>query len=255
MTEPTILPIETAFVPPVEAGFAASAETRFILPIEAGFVTPIKTGFIAPVKSSFMAPIRPAQSGQSIFVDDPLGGPQQDPPNSNYSGDDMSDSLSFTSSFPDVFDVGMDDSAPSATGPWMIVDHLTGEMTVDGELPSAIPTVSSAPFDSVIQVQIILGALALVQTAPPTLLFEDRDERPDWLVWSTNEFLQHVPYYMCLGRVVDLFFAQEARLGYPDKVKTLFSFMSSLADTSAYSLSPLASPYHLEIDPRKLPHL
>ena len=48
--------------------------------------------------------------------------------------DDASDSLSYTSTLPDVFEVGSDDSAPPATGPWMAIDHLTGEMIVDEEI-------------------------------------------------------------------------------------------------------------------------
>jgi hypothetical protein len=53
-------------------------------------------------------------------------------------------------------------------------------------------------------------------TAGPALV--DKDERPDWLLISVREFLRHGPYYACLGKVVDLFLAQEARLGYPAKV-------------------------------------
>ena len=77
-----------------------------------------------------------------------------------------------------------------------------------------------APYDSVIQVNTFpaLGTTALVETSQPALLFLDEDERPHWLLMSIKEFLRHVPYYMCLGRVVDLFLAQEARLGYPAKV-------------------------------------
>jgi len=170
-------------------------------------------------------PTRPAQPNQMTLISDPPIN-QQQPPGSQLSGDNHSDSLSYTSTIPDVFDVGMDDSAPVATGPWMIIDHLTGEMIVDEEeLPATIPTVPSTRFDYAIQVQTIpaLGVRALVQTAPPTLLFEDKDVRPDWLMKSTNEFLQYTPYYMCFSKVVDLFYEQEARLGYPDKVSELRS--------------------------------
>ena len=196
----------------------ANVTQATIPPIDTGFVTPIDTGFIAPTKSNFAASIRSAQPSRSALVGDPFNNQQQLPPSSDYSTDDISNNLSFTSSFPDPYDVAMDDSQPSATGPWMIIDHFTGEMIVDEEHPSTAPTITCTPFDT-IQVQTLLDIPTLVQTAPPTLLFEDKDERPDWLVWSTNEFLQHVPYYMCLGKVVDLFFAQEARLGYPEKVK------------------------------------
>jgi hypothetical protein len=120
------------------------------------------------------------------------------------------------------------DSGPLATGPWTIINHFTSDVTTDDvmivdeeEDPPAAP---AAPFDFTIQVQLnpILGVPALVQTLPPTLLFRDHDERPDWLIRSTNELLHPTPYYMCLNKVMDLFFAQEARLGYPDKVSPLW---------------------------------
>ena len=134
-----------------------------------------------------------------------------------YLGNDVSDSISYTSTLSDVFDIGMDDSAPPAMGPWTIIDHFTGEIIVDEEVPSAIPGASP---DSVIEVEAVpaLGTYALVQTPLPKLLFADQDERPDWLIRSTNKHLQYTPYYMCLSKVVDLFFAQEARLGYLVKV-------------------------------------
>jgi len=132
--------------------------------------------------------------------------------------DDASDSLSYTSTLPDVFEVGSDDSAPPATGPWMAIDHLTGEMIVDEEVLPAATTAADAPYDSTIQVKMILGVPALIQSPPPALLFADKDERSNWLIRSINEHFQHTPYYMCLGEVFDLFLAQEARLGYPEKV-------------------------------------
>ena len=185
---------------------------------------PAETGLVTPVEAGSTTSIRTAQHSQSAIANNPFDHQREPPPSSDYSVDDISDDLSFTSSFPDVFDVGMEDSQPSETGPWMIIDHFTGEMVIDKESPSATPFVAGAPFDTAIQVRTILGVPTLVQTRPPALLFEDRDERPDWLIWSTNEFLQHVPYYMCLDKVVDLFFAQEARLGYPEKVKIIVFF-------------------------------
>ena len=202
----------------------ANVTQATIPPNDTGFVTPVDAGFVAPTESNFAASIGSTQLSHSALIDDPSDHHQQLPPSSDYSVDDISDNLSFTSSFPDPFNIAMDDSQPSATGPWMIIDHFTGEMIVDEELPSTAPTIASTLFDTTIQVQTILNVPTLVQAAPPTLLFEDKDERPDWLVWSTNEFLQHVPYYMCLGKVVDLFFTQEARLGYPEKVKYVTSF-------------------------------
>ena len=214
---------------------------------------------VPPVENDYdildIIPTEPAQSNQTTLISDPPGN-KQPPPGPQLPEDDHSDSLSYTSTIPDVFDIGMDDSAPAATGPWMIVDHWTGEMIIDeGELLVTTPTVPSAPFDYVIQVQTIptLGVCALVQTAPPTLLFQDKDVRPEWLMRSTNEFLQYTPYYMCFSKVVDLFFAQEATLGYPDKVSELrFPSRAYLLMTSfTYSLS--ASLCRLGIGPPKLP--
>ena len=65
--------------------------------------------------------------------------------------------------------------------------------------------------------------IALVESLPAALLFVDEDEHPDWLTRSIKEHLQYMPYYMCLGKVVDLFLTQEARLGYPAKVIKFYS--------------------------------
>ena len=165
------------------------------------------------------------QPSESTPMEYPSG--DQPPPSSQVPEDDVSDSLSYTSTLPDVFDVGMDDSAPPATGPWTIIDHLTGEMIVDEEVPSAAPPVPDTPYDSIIQVVPVpwlgAGATALAETSPPALLYVDKDERPDWLTRSIKERLQYTPYFMCLGKVVDLFLTQEARLGYPAKVFTFHS--------------------------------
>jgi len=59
--------------------------------------------------------------------------------------DGVSDTVSYTSTLPDVFDVGMDDSAPPATGPWMIIDHFTGEILVDDQSTLPAPTVPTTP--------------------------------------------------------------------------------------------------------------
>lgn len=114
----------------------------------------------------------------------------------------------------------MDDSVPPATD----------EMIVDDEAPPA--TTSNAPYDSVIEVQTFpaLGTTGLVETSQPALLFVDEDERPHWLLTSINKFLRHVPYYMCLGEVVDLFLAQEERLGYPVKVSKPVLLVCSFTD-------------------------
>jgi len=162
---------------------------------------------------------KPTQPSQSTRTSDPSGDEQ--PPHSSQPQppceDDVSDGASHTSTLPDIFDVGMDDSSPPATGPWVITDHLTGETIIDEEgVTTAAPTALSS---STIQVEIIpaLGIPVLVQTPPPALLFEDMDVRPNWLIRSINDHLQYAPYYMRLNEAVDLFFAQEARLGYPDK--------------------------------------
>ena len=97
---------------------------------------------------------------------------------------------------------------------------VTDDMSVDEEVLPVTTTASSPPCDSIIQVRIIptLGTSALVQSSPPALLLVDKDERPHWLLRSVHEFLQYAPCYLCLNKVVDLFFAQEAQLGYPAKV-------------------------------------
>jgi len=171
--------------------------------------------------------------------------------------DNDSASMSYTSTLPDVFDVGMDDSAPPATGPWMIIDHFTGEMIVDDDqsIPPA-PTVPNIPTGiSLAGVEVAtvprLGTTYLVER-PPTLLSEDEDVRPQWLTTAVNAFLRFVPYVGNLGKVVDLYLAQEARLGYPDLVCSFVPFpYNSCSDDS----SLLASHFHLETGPPRLPRL
>ena len=204
---------------------------------------------IPPIEAESVGPTIPAQSNQSVLVSDPLG-TQQSPPE-----DDGSDSISYTSTLPDVFDVGLDDSAPLATGPWVITDHLTGEMIVYEEDPPATHIVPDAPSDPTIQTLPILGILTLIQTPPPTLLFEDQDERPEWLMRSVREFLQHAPYYLCLSEVVDLFLAQEARLNYPSKVNESHFPPCLRLLTTSFTTRLLAMPYRLKIGLPKLPRI
>ena len=137
--------------------------------------------------------------------------------------DGVSDSISYTSTLPDVFDVGMDDSAPPATGPWVIIDHYTGEVIVDDDQSTTpapdvpiVPTAPTGPSLAGVEVATIprLGTTYLVET-PPTLLSEDEDVRPQWLITAVNSFLRFVPCIGSLGKVIDLYLAQEARLGYP----------------------------------------
>ena len=118
---------------------------------------------------------------------------------------DISDDSSDTPVLPELLG-----SAPSAPS----------DMSVD-EVSPAVTTVSSTLCDSMIQVRSNPAPAlpSLIQTAPPNLLYADQDERPSWLLTSVQDFLQYGPYYSCLSKVVDLFLAQEARLGYPAKVR------------------------------------
>ena len=69
---------------------------------------------------------------------------------------------------------------------------------------------------------------ALEETEYPELLFTELDVRPQWLLKSIEDFLQHGPYYSCLNKVVDLFLEQERGLSYPVRVSEPCSFKSSL---------------------------
>ena len=68
-----------------------------------------------------------------------------------------------------------------------------------------------------------LGIRAIAEMEPPTLLFEDKDMRPEWLTLAVKEFLWYTPYYGQLGKVINLFLTQEARLGYQNLVGHLCS--------------------------------
>ena len=110
--------------------------------------------------------------------------------------------LSGTSTLPEILDVRMEDPAPPATGPLVIDDHPTGEIADQPPPPDP--------------------ATVLVDT-PPELLLADEDVRPRWLM-TAKGFLRCVLYFGNLGRAVDLWLAQEARLGYPQRVCTFFCF-------------------------------
>ena len=159
-----------------------------------------------------------------IAATTPDGIPAAEVPN-----DDASDSMSYTSTLPDIFDVGSDDSAPPATGPWIAIDHLTGEMIVDEDQPTspapavpAMPALTNGP--PLVRVEVAIarppGGAYLVET-PAALLSEDEDVRPEWLMTAVNTFLRFVPCVGGLGKVIDLFLKQEARFGYPRLVRTL----------------------------------
>ena len=213
-------------------------------------VSPVKAESDTPTEAKPVTPIETPQLGQSILTNDPLDNQQPSPCTEN-PDDDMSDAFSFTLTLPEVFEGGNDDSAPLATRPWMIINHFTGKMIVDDEeLPPVAPVAPGAVLNSVIQVKVVLGTAILVETLPPTLLFADQDVHPDWLIRSTKEFFQYVPYYMCLDKVVDLFFTQEANLSYPAKVSELCSLHICLLTTLLASL--FISLYHLRINLPKL---
>lgn len=203
-----------------------------------------------PTEAKPVTPIKTPQLSQSILTNDPLGNQQPSPCMEN-PDDDMLDAFSFTLTLPEVFKGGNDDSAPLATRPWMIINHFTGKMIVDDEeLPPIAPIAPGAALNSAIQVKVVLGTAILAETLLPTLLFMDQDICPDWLIRSTKEFLQYVPYYMCLDKVVDLFFAQEANLSYPAKVSELCSLHIHLLTILLTSL--FISLYHLRINLLKL---
>jgi len=91
--------------------------------------------------------------------------------------------------------------------------------------------VATPPTQSEVEVRFLprLGVSALVESEPPALLSVDGDVRPHWLLTVTKKFLPNVPYFACLGKVIDLFLDQEARLGYPTVVGVLpFTLFGSL---------------------------
>ena len=226
VTQAIVPPIEAESAPLVEAESTTPVEAESTIPVEAESTTPVEVESTTPVEAESATFVEPTPFGLSTLAND-TPDDRQPPPSSDPLDYDMSDGMSYTSTLPDVFEVGMDDSAPSATGPWTIVDHFTGEMIVDDE--EVGPSVPSDPGPT-IETEIIMGVPTLVQTSRPTLLFVDQDERSDWLIRSTSEFLQHVPYYMCLNKVVDLFFTQEARLGHPEKVSASYFLLCPLVD-------------------------
>ena len=195
-------------------------------------------------------PTTPAGSGRLATTTAPPGDTAGEAPD-----DDASDGISFTSTIPDFFDVGSDDTAPPATGPWMIIDHFTGETICDdNQSIHPAPTISTTPVTPAAPalpgVEIViaprLGTAYLVEMAP-TLLSEDEDVRPQWLMTAVNSFLRFVPYVGSLGKVIDLYLAQEARLGYPGLVRTsALSFFNTCSDIiQVYPPSaPFSQPTH-----------
>lgn len=174
-----------------------------------------------------------------IDVDDAPASNQ--PPASSQPEDTLADVTDISAA--GDLDVQMDGTLPSGTD-----ETIVGEGWV---IPVTIPTGASC--DTIIKLQHnpTLGVHSLIQTSPPAFLSVDEDERPQWLITSIKDFLRHMPYYLCLNKVVDLFLAQEARLGYPAKARIIFS-LSSLADCMNH-YSPFISLYPLETGPTKLP--
>ena len=102
--------------------------------------------------------------------------------------DSASDSGSHTSTLPEIFNVGMDNSGAPATSPWIAINHLTGEMIIDDDEPTgATPANAQAALETRILPQ--LGIHILTKTELPTLLFEDEEVHPEWLISAVKEFL------------------------------------------------------------------
>ena len=147
--------------------------------------------------------------------------------------DNTSDGGSYTSTLPDVFNVDMDGPEPLAVGPWVAIDHLTGEIIAGGDDPT-VPTPPQTGRETGTLPP--LSIHVITETEPPALLFEDKDVRPEWLTLAVKEFLRYTPYYGRLGKVIDLFLAQEARLGYPNLVRHLHPPSSCLNTDNAKSV-------------------
>jgi len=151
-----------------------------------------------------------------------------------------SDSGSYTSTLPDVFDLDMDGSEPEATGPWVAMDHLTGQTIVSDD-NLVIPTPTTPQTGIEIGILPRLGIHTIVETEPPTRLFDDEEVRPEWLISAVKEFLRYTPFYGRLAEVIDLFLAQEARLGYPKLV--MHSILHSIG-TLLTTSSPFVKLFH-----------
>lgn len=141
---------------------------------------------------------------------------EHSPPSQPIPTSHLSDSQPPSSQLPDHIS---DTVLHTPTGPNLDLSPSASDgMSIDEEV---LPAATSAPCHSVIEVRVIpaFGTSALVETSPPALLFADVDEPPNWLLVSIKDCLRHTPYYLCLNEVVDLFLAQEARLGYLAQVR------------------------------------
>jgi hypothetical protein len=145
--------------------------------------------------------------------------------------DCASDGGSYSSTLPDYTDVSMDDSELLATNPWVATDDFTSDIPIDSDPIAVIPT----GYQTNMEIGILprLGTCTLIETEQPILLFEDQDVRPDWLLGAVKDFFWYTPYLGRFSAVVDQFLAQEARLGYPDKVLSLFLLATCVLTTSS----------------------
>lgn len=164
------------------------------------------------------APVVPTQCGQPIFNALVSSPPGIQEPLPGFPEDGLLDNISLHSTLPAVVDFEMG-LAPLPVTSWVTAEHFASEIFVDKEVPPFIP---GDPSTFVIQTEIVKGKLVLIKEPRPTLGLADKDAHSDWLLRCTGEFLLDVRYYLGLGKVVDLFYAQEARLGYPEKVGKLF---------------------------------
>ena len=239
-------PVPDSDVPVIVTTVAAPViATTVAAPVIATSITAPDVPVIATTPIESYAPTTAGPDGPALATSPPDAPP---PPAGDAPDDDMSDSMSYTSTIPDYFEVGSDDTAPPATGPWMIIDHFTGEMICDDNQSTpptaAVPTTPithAGPGLAGVETAITrLGDTYLIET-PPTLLSEDEEVRPQWLMTAVNSFLRLTPYFGGLGKVVDLYLAQEARLGYPQLVCTLVLFLVSCSEVIQSTRLPLPS--------------
>ena len=220
-----------------------AAQATSVLPASSTTSAPDPTGSVQNIHASpegagsglaitdnYVPTISIHQIGESVLpVHALLTNTPQDsvPPNALVVGSDVTPSsaaeamedgvLSGNSTLPEIFDVGMEDSAAPMTGPLVIIDHPTGEIIEQPPPPNPATILINHPVGEVVeQPPPPDPAIVLVDT-PPELLSADEDVRPQWLMTAVG-FLRCVLCFGNLGRVVDLWLAQEARLGYPRRV-------------------------------------
>ena len=166
--------------------------------------------------SRAVGPSGPTESNVTSPVD------RSSEPATSITDDSIPDGESYASTLPDVFDFDVDwDGLEIATAaPWVTMDRLTGEIIVGDDSALAVPTFGQAVTEEV-ELLPRLDTRTLTESEPPALLFEDADIRPNWLLSAVGGFLRYTPYYGSLGKVIDQFLLQEARLGYMSNVRYL----------------------------------